>query len=466
MTSDNNKDMIDLIKAIGDTPGFRLANANSGNFKAVRMRLDHEDITVDEASKTLSIRSKNSSFKDTVADLEAKLGWTPRLHSDLAELVREHRLAETDPTRAISERLLDAFLPGWNKEPEPVVEETAEERRERVRHDRMLTHGSGGSSRAKGAATGTGATSAPVQLIKEAGPIRAEHISAERALDLLVTIADYQRKLKPEKVKEFMRKMQGGEWKLLASDPICIDVNGKLCNGQHRLEAVYQLEKGQDFYVAYDVDPDTYDVMDRGTRRSTADMLHGLQRREGIARRDVSDAPLAALLRVLWLWENEPQDRWAAEHRNVQETQVLAALAAHPDAVESVAHGRLSKLRIRPTAAMFAHYLIAHRHDFDDEAVKLLNAWYEELRTPRRIRPGDPAFALREWFLAGEMDRIAKRKSLPTKFSEQMLQTYLLLRAWENTTHGKSMQRLSWKPNFEIGLAARITDKISFPPSG
>lgn len=458
MTSDVNKDMLTIIKAIGDTPGFRLADAKSGNFKAVRLPLEHEGHIVGEASQHLSVRSKATSLLNVVRKLETDLGWTQQLHDDLKEIVRQHRIEETDPTDAVTHRLLDAFRPGWDAPPAP--EETRAERLERVRHDRMKT--TGGSAKGKVQAS-QGATSAPPQVIAEAGEIRAEHISPERALDLLVTVADYQRKLKPGKVKEFMRKMANEEWKLLASDPICIDVNGKLCNGQHRLEAVYQLEKGQDFYVAYNVDPDTYDVMDRGTRRTNADMLHGLARMTGNIRKDVSDTALAALLRMLYLWENNPQEEWGTEHRNVQEHQILAALGSHPQAVESVANGRLSKLNIRPSASMFGHYLIAHRHGFDEDAVKVLNAWYEELRTPRRIRPDDPAFALREWFLGGDMARLANRKTLG-KFDEQLLQTYLILRAWDNTCAGEPMRRMSWKPGFQIGLAARITDKISFPP--
>lgn len=462
-SSDNNRDMLELIKSIGDTPGFRLADAKSGNFKAVRNRLEFEGHVIDEAHKHLSIRTKNQGYLETVKDLERRIGWTQELHDDLKEIARNHRLAGTNVADDIARRLLTAFKPGWDAPvPEP-VEETDEQRRERIRHDKLkAVQASGGK---KGGQTLTGMTSAPVQLVEGAGTIQAEKISPERALDLLVTIADYQRKLKPEKVKKFMGKMERGEWVLLASDPICVDWNGKLCNGQHRLEAVYQLEKGQEFYVAYNVDPATYDKMDRGTRRTAADALYGKARAEGTVRSDVSAAPLAALLKVIYLWENEPQETWASEQRNVEEAQIKTALEMHPNAGESVAHGRLSKLRIRPTASMLAHYMISHRHDFNPDAVQLLNSWYEELRTPRRIRPGDPAFALREWFLGGEAEKIANRKSLPTRFDEMLLQAYLILRAWDNTCQGKSMMRLSWKPDFKIELAARITDKISFPPS-
>lgn len=462
--SDVNKEVIEVIKAIGDTPGFRLADAKSGNFKAVRNAMTVDTWHVEEATKSISIRAKDVSFENLMADLRNKLGWTWDLHNDLRDIAAEHRKAETDPTAAITERLLDAFLPDRNAAPEVPADETDEQRRERVRHARMASLTGSAKNRA-GQTTPGGGMSAPIQLVKNAGEIRAEHISPMRALDLLCTIADYQRKLKPEKVRDFMRKMENGEWVLLASDPICIDWNGKLCNGQHRLEAVYQLEKGQEFYVAHDVDPATYDKMDRGTRRTTADMLYGKARAEGTLRKDVSSTALAAVLRVVHLWENVPQDEWNYEQRNVQETQIQAALAAHPNVADSVANGALRKLKIKPTASMFAHYMIAHRHDFDPEAVALLNDWYEEMRKPRRIRPGDPAFALREWFLGGEMDKVANRKTLPSKFHEQMLQAYLILRAWDNTCQGKSMLRLSWKPDFRIGTAARITDKINFPPN-
>lgn len=460
-SSDNNIEMLELIKAIGQTPGFRLADAKSGNFKAVRNTLDYDGHHVPEASKHLSIRTKNQGYLATLKDLEDKLGWSQALYDDLKTITRDHRIKETDPTRAITERLLTAFKPGWDT-PEPEApEETAEERRERIRHDRLKNQT--GAKKAGQATTGT--SSAPAQVLADKGVIRPEHISPERALDLLVTIADYQRKLKDPKVVEFMGKMERKEWMLLPSDPICIDWNGNLCNGQHRLEAVYRLEQGQEFYVAYDVDPATYDKMDRGTRRTTADALYGKARSEGTARGDVSASALAALLKVLYLWENHPQEEWSSEQRNVAEAQIMEALEAHPNAEESVAHGRLSKLKIRPTASMLAHYMISHRHDFNPDAVKLLNDWYEEMRKPRRIKPGDPAFALREWFLGGEMDKVANRKSLPSKFDEMLLQAYLILRVWDNTCQGKSMLRLSWKPDFKISMAARITDKISFPPS-
>ena len=112
--SDNNTEMLNLIKAIGSTPGFRLADAASGNFKAVRMALTYGEHVVDEAHKHLSIRSKGKSFLDTVNDLERKLGWTQQLHDDLEEIARTHRLSGDDPTTAITERLLDSFIPGWN----------------------------------------------------------------------------------------------------------------------------------------------------------------------------------------------------------------------------------------------------------------------------------------------------------------------------------------------------------------
>jgi hypothetical protein len=142
-TSDNNAEMIALIKAIGQTPGFRLADAKSGNFKAVRNELNYDGHHVPESSRHLSIRTKNQGFLDTVKKLEEDLGWSQQLHDDLKAISRDHRVKETDPTRAITERLLTAFKPGWDT-PEPEApKETPEQRRERIRHDKIKAQGPG-----------------------------------------------------------------------------------------------------------------------------------------------------------------------------------------------------------------------------------------------------------------------------------------------------------------------------------
>lgn len=61
------------------------------------------------------------------------------------------------------------------------------------------------------------------------------------------------------------------------------------------------------------------------------------------------------------------------------------------------------------------------------------------------------------------MEKALKRKSLGSRGEVVFLQTYLILRAWANTCDGVTMARPSWKPDFKITLAAKPTDKMSFP---
>jgi len=453
--------MASILRLVGETPGYHLTDASSGNFRVVRNTLTHAGHTVPEVSKVVSVRTKDgtSAFRNVIAALRRDLGWTIDLYDLLQDVLRTHRAAQTDPADDVTTTLMNAYLPGWDQVPEEEPDLSEEEKRARLRHDRLKA----GESR-KGAGIQTGASTAPVQLVPDVQPARAEKISPERALDLLCTVAEYQRRLKESVVAEYKASMERGEWRLLASAPICIDRDGKLCNGLHRMEAVFRSGLGQEFYVAYDVDPDTYPLMDRGARRTTSDTLYGKFNAAGEIPPGVSMTILGSLLKVIDLWENEPQEMWGTLHRNMSETQILAALDRHPDALDSAQGSlRLGKLKIRPTSAAFAHYMIMHANGFDpDVREKIVNPWYAELRTPRLIRPGDPAWALREWFLTGDQ---SKRKTLPTPFDSLLQHVYLILQAWEATCQGRSLRRLSWKPDFRITTASPVTEAISFPPN-
>jgi hypothetical protein len=448
-----DKDTVALIRAIGETPGYALADAKSGNFKARRLMLKYLGVTVPEASKLISTRSRHAV--ELLNSIEREIGWTETLAAELKEITVRHRREQTDPAEEITARLVAAYQAQHHK-PAPTSEPTLEERREQLRHARTATAGGSDTKAAKAGKAVAGASGAPVVLIETQMRTQFEFIGPERAVELLVNLAPYQRKQKPDKVKEFTHKITEGEFVLMPSDAICIDWDGYTCNGQHRLEAVLETMKGQEFLVVYDVDPAVYDRMDRGTRRTVGDMLYGKSHADHRVRKDVAPATLGALLRMIHLWEEYPQDQWGTQLRNVTEQQVADTWARHTSAEESAAQGRLGKLKVKPVASMLAHYMIMRSCDYD---ATLVNQWYGELRQPRVIKPGDPGFALREYFLGGDMDRVLNRKALPSPFQVSLLQTYLILRAWENTCLGKPMQRMSWKPDFTITTAAT-------PPAG
>ena len=90
---------------------------------------------------------------------------------------------------------------------------------------------------------------------------------ARRLLDTQIV----NRRLNPGRVNTYANDMKNGRW-TESPEPICINQNGQLNNGQHRLQAVIVSGMPVVMSVAYDV-PDEA-VLDRGLPRSLGDSLY------------------------------------------------------------------------------------------------------------------------------------------------------------------------------------------------
>jgi len=79
------------------------------------------------------------------------------------------------------------------------------------------------------------------------------------------------RRLKPI-VNVYVAQMKKGEWKE-NGEPIIVDVNGFVKDGQHRLHAVIAAGFSYNVPLITDINPDVMDTIDTGTNRSFADVL-------------------------------------------------------------------------------------------------------------------------------------------------------------------------------------------------
>lgn len=96
-------------------------------------------------------------------------------------------------------------------------------------------------------------------------------IDKERALDLL-SRNHKNRKLKRHTLSSYVDQMKSGNWKE-NGEPIIIDKNGEIKDGQHRLQAVVKAEYSYIVPIIYDVEPDVMDTIDTGSNRTAADVL-------------------------------------------------------------------------------------------------------------------------------------------------------------------------------------------------
>jgi hypothetical protein len=98
-----------------------------------------------------------------------------------------------------------------------------------------------------------------------------EIITPARAHELLKNNTK-NRTLRRSAVTEFARQMKSGHWQL-THQGIAVEPDGTLLDGQHRLHAVVEAGVPVKMSVTYDVDPDSFPVVDCGIARSVADRL-------------------------------------------------------------------------------------------------------------------------------------------------------------------------------------------------
>jgi hypothetical protein len=78
----------------------------------------------------------------------------------------------------------------------------------------------------------------------------------------------------PYHIRTLADEMRAGRWHPETIAPIQLARGGGwVLDGRHRLNAVIETKRPQWFYVAHDVDPDTFDVIDAGATRTPANVL-------------------------------------------------------------------------------------------------------------------------------------------------------------------------------------------------
>jgi hypothetical protein len=112
--------------------------------------------------------------------------------------------------------------------------------------------------------------------------LRAKKPAVELTTDLLTITPEYARELlkanganrslRKQLVRTYANEMLAGRWRI-TGEAIQFGTDGRLLNGQHRLNAVVMADVPVTFLVIYGIDPDAQLVMDSGAKRTAGDAL-------------------------------------------------------------------------------------------------------------------------------------------------------------------------------------------------
>jgi len=139
------------------------------------------------------------------------------------------------------------------------------------------------------------------------------------------------RRVQTFRVKHFAEQMRRGEWRQ-TYEPIKLDAQGRVRDGQHRLRALIEAGVPVQFLVVTDVTEDAFIVMDSGRPRSLSDVFH---------MQDVeSPRVIAAAVRILVLWGRRSE-------RGIPSAGG-SAIVSKPEAVEFL---RINRKTLEPWVA-------------------------------------------------------------------------------------------------------------------
>lgn len=238
------------------------------------------------------------------------------------------------------------------------------------------------------------------------------------------------RRLVTERVLRFAQDMDAGRWPDYHPHGIAFDDDGRLIDGQHRLEAVALSGATVVMRVSQGLDPRMHSVFDLGAPRSASDVLL----RGGVQ----NSAHAGTLISMLYLYDKYPDSAWH-NPRYPSKTWQLQYAMAHQDEVQDA---------VRESAAAFRHtriartqygvlYMLVARHGLLDEWA----GWHDGIMSGSGLLIGDPRLTLRNYFMHDSRSREGS-----TVWNRQR-RLAIVLKAYRAYREGRSVRLLRFDRN-------------------
>jgi hypothetical protein len=252
--------------------------------------------------------------------------------------------------------------------------------------------------------------------------LTVERIGPAGARELL-SRNETNRRVNPYRVKVYGTDMAAGRWPFVG-DPVCVSKDGKLQQGQHRLQAVIDKDVTITFVVIRGLTHESQAVMDIHRPRALRDTL---------AMNGAPDpSTLGPALPYVWGWEHGVNFAVSQGNWRPSNTELLTTLLEHPGLCDSLTTARslARATRIPRPVGAFRHYQLGmiDNGDRDD--------FFERLRTREFRGSTDPLAAL--------YDVMMKDGAKPNRRMDTVHKHALLVKAWNYYRDGREVKQLRW----------------------
>jgi len=222
-------------------------------------------------------------------------------------------------------------------------------------------------------------------------------------------------------VERLARDIREGRWQLNAQ-PILIDSEGHLGDGQHRCQAVLQAEMTVPVVVTFGIAPTAFATLDSGRSRTPADLLS--------LKGEKSTGNLTAALNLVSLEKRDAmkRNRWSEAATNPEREQLLQQ---HPEIRASVTRCEKAKSVISVGVLAYVHW---RGRQASEQAA---DDFVDSITTGANLAENNPAFVLRETLLRNKVNR-------NKKLQRPVIVAYTI-KASNAFAKREPMRHLSWK---------------------
>jgi len=228
--------------------------------------------------------------------------------------------------------------------------------------------------------------------------MRRTNVTPKKAQEWLDASAGVkQRTIRSARVDKLVHSIESGQWRV-SHQGIAIAPDGYIIDGQHRLSAVVRSGMAVEMMVAFNADPETFDVIDTGAARSPGDML----KIEGFTNVNI----LAAAVRAVLTYEDVvgTTDSWQTASKLITPVDIIEWLRdeQHAEVIHSAtavanrvaqALGRYGLKSVLETVAL----LVSTRETEMGPAA--FAEFMERLSDGVMLPSNSPILALRRWFI-------------------------------------------------------------------
>lgn len=236
------------------------------------------------------------------------------------------------------------------------------------------------------------------------------------------------RNLLERRVRELVRVIQDGQWKL-THQGIAVGPDGRLLDGQHRCSAIARAGKAVPIMVTHLPSEDVFDVIDTGRGRTARDVLAVA----GVPNAQV----LPAAMRLVTHYRGPNADASIGGGTKLTNTDVVKMAEREPLFAERAAQAQ--RLALAVGRRGYVTPLLAALVLIETGAPEVPDTraeFFGKLEDPVMLTEGSPVLALRRWLTV-----TVPTAKMGAKQGQYVL--YGVLRAWNAYVEGRPMGRIA-----------------------